>query len=514
VSDAAVSSREERLASRDDDDVRALGYAPKLHRVMGGYTSFSLGFAVVSITTGIFTAFSTGLVNLGGVSIWIWLPVIPSITLIALVFAHVSARIPLSGYAYQWSSRLGNVHLGWFTGWAAFLTFTAGTAAVATTFATVFAPEFWSHPTYRDVQMLTAAVVLVCFVLNLVGIKVATMVNNLAATAELVGTIGIGLVVLVGVFFFFHHQQGPSVLFNAHPADGSPVSFDGVVLAALLPILLLTGWEGCADLAEETRDPRRTAPKMMLRALLISAVAGFLLVMVFEVAIPHSVGTAVGGSESPIIYILNTQIGAGMGTAMKVVAFVAILSCCLANMAVATRLVFSLSRDRLLPGHAVLSKVNDRTGTPIASIVLITVLALVFTLFSAGIVARIFSIVIVAYYLIYLLTLVSVLMGDRAGRIPAAPGYFTLGRSLRPIAWVGIVYTGVAILALTVPKVNHISAEYTLGGMAIGLVWWLGYLRPRLAANEVGPGVASSSPTARVPATGRFSPTTADQETS
>jgi amino acid transporter len=487
MSDAAVASGEARLEDRDDNEVRALGYAPKLHRVMGGYTSFSLGFAVVSITTGIFTAFSTGLVNLGGVSIWLWLPVVPGVTLIALVFAHVSARIPLSGYAYQWSSRLGNVHLGWFTGWAAFLTFTAGTAAVATTFATVFAPEFWDNPTHRDIQLLTAAVILVCFVLNLVGIKIATKVNNVAATAELVGTIGIGLVVFAGVLFFFHHQQGPSVLFDAHPSDGSKVSFGGIVLAALLPILTLTGWEGCADLAEETRDPRRTAPKMMLRALLISAVAGFLLFMVFEMAIPHGVATAVGAPESPLIYILNTQIGTWMGTVMKAIAFVAILSCCLANMAVATRLVFSLSRDRLLPGHAVLSNVNDRTGTPIASIALITVLALIFTLFSAGIVARIFSIVIVCYYLIYLLTLVSVLMGDRAGRMPAAPGYFTLGRSLRPIAWVGIAYTGVAILALTVPKVNHISAEYSLGGMAIGLIWWLVYLRPRLAANEVGP---------------------------
>jgi amino acid transporter len=111
----------------------------------------------------------------------------------------------------------------------------------------------------------------------------------------------------------------------------------------------------------------------------------------------------------------------------------------------------------------------------------------VFTLFSAGIVARIFSIVIVCYYLIYLLTLVSVLMAVRNGKMPEAPGYFSLGRKLVPIAIFGIVYTGLAILALTVPTVNHISAEYTAGGMAVGLLWWLFYLRPRLAAGEVGP---------------------------
>ena len=57
---------------------------------------------MVSITTGIFTAFSTGLVNIGGVSIWLWLPVTLGVVAIAFVYAHLGARIPLSGYAYQW----------------------------------------------------------------------------------------------------------------------------------------------------------------------------------------------------------------------------------------------------------------------------------------------------------------------------------------------------------------------------------------------------------------------------
>jgi amino acid transporter len=497
MTDVVRSGEEQGVAaeSGDDFDVRQYGYAPKLHRVMGGYTSFALGFAVVSITTGIFTAFSTGLVSLGGASVWWWFPVTAGVSLIALVFAHAGARIPLSGYAYQWSSRLGGVHIGWFTGWAAFVTFVAGTAAVATTFATVFASDFWSNPTHHDIQILTAAVIIVCFVLNLVGIKIATWVNNVGATAELVGTAGVGLVVLVGSLFFFHHQAGTAILTSTRPSGGGHASFTGVVLSILLPILLLTGWEGCADLAEETKDPRRTTPRTMLRSLWVSALCGFLLTLAYEMAIPHGIAAAVNAPQTPLIYILDTQLGTGVGSLMKAVAFIAILSCVLANMAVATRLVYSLARDQVIPGHRALAVVNKRTGTPIGAVVLIGVFALVFTALSAGLVTRIFSVVIVTYYLVYMLTLISILIGERKRRIPEAAGTFSLGHRLRPIAIAAIVYTFLAILALTLPDVNHVSAEYSAGAMAIGAIWWLVYLRRRLSSNAVGPYRRSDSVT-------------------
>jgi amino acid transporter len=487
---------------RDAQELETFGYKPKLHRVMGSYTSFSLGFAVVSITTGIFTAFAVGLVNMGGSSVWWWFPVSGGVLLITLVFAHAGSRIPLSGYAYQWSSRLGNVHLGWFTGWAAFLTFISGTAAVATTLATVFAPEFWANPTHQDIQILTASTIIVCFVINLVGIKIATWLNNVGATAELVGTMGIGLIVLVGDLLFFHHKAGFGVLFKTVPSTGAHVNATAVILACLLPVLLLTGWEGCADLAEETKDPRTTTPKTMIKALWISALCGFLLTVIYEVAIPHSLAAAVNAPQTPLIYILDEQVGPWLGQVMKVVAFVAILSCVLANMAVATRLVYSLARDNVLPGHRALSAVNNRTGTPVGAVTLIAVTALIFTALSAGLVTRIFSITIVTYYFVYLLTLVAVLMGDRSGRIPKASGGFSLGRYLRPVTVSAIVFAVLTVLALTLPVVNHISAEYSLGGMALGLVWWLVYLRRRLVAREVGPFRLRGSDDTNVPGQG------------
>lgn len=482
------SHAEASVDDRDAQELERLGYTQRLHRAIGSYTSFSLGFSMVSITTGIFTAFTTSLVVIGGAGIWLWIPVTAGVVVIAFVYSHLGARIPISGYAYQWSSRVGNPHLGWFTGWAALLAFVAGTAGVGTTFATVFATDFWTKPTQHDIQILAGAAIIFCFILNLVGVKIATLFNNVAASAELIGTFGIGLITLAGVVFFFDHQQGPALLFKAHAANGQAFSVTNLGLAALLPIFTLIGWEGCADLAEETRDPRRTAPRMMMRSLLVSAAGGFLLFMIFQMAIPGSLEQTVGQSGSPLIYILDVQFGHFMGSLFKVIAFVAIISCLLANMAVATRLLYSLSRDRLLPGHQVLSTVNSRTRTPVAAIVVVAVFGLVINLLSAGIITRVISIVTICYYLTYMLTLISVLVGHRAGRIPPAPGYFTIHENrLGPLVWTGIVYTLVAILALTLPTVNHISAEYSAGGLLIGVLWWALYLRPRLNDRSIGP---------------------------
>src|ERR1700730_5671193 len=105
------------LAATDEADLAALGYKQKLHRTMGPFTSFALAFSMVSINTGVVTLFSDPFTRVGGIGILLWLLVIPLVACIVLVYSHLSARIPVTGYAYQWSSRLAGKSFGWFTGW-------------------------------------------------------------------------------------------------------------------------------------------------------------------------------------------------------------------------------------------------------------------------------------------------------------------------------------------------------------------------------------------------------------
>jgi amino acid transporter len=476
-------------ASGDDRELASLGYKPKLRRTMGAYTSFALAFSMVSINTGIVTLLADPFSRIGGVAILLWLLVIPMVFTIVAVYAHLAGRIPLTGYAYQWSSRLAGPHFGWFTGWVALISFLAGTAAVAAAIGSVFAPEIWADPSRGQVQMLAIGATIVVCLLNVFGVRIATFVNNVGASIELAGTVVLGLVLLAGVLFLFGDTQGPGVLTATERLGDSPITLTSIALAGLLPVYVLLGWEGAADLAEETKDPRRAAPRAMIRSVAVSGAAGFVIFALLGMTIPGAIGPFLDQPGNPVFRLIDAQVGSFAKELMVVVAFASIFACLIANMAVATRMVFALSRDNMLPGSGTLGSVNARTGTPIVAILGVAGLAVVLNVLNEGLVAKIFAIVGLGYYLTYLLTLVAVLMARRAGRIPesAGPGVFDLGRWLTPMALIGAIWAAVVIVVLTVPEVNNTTAYTTAGALALGALWWLLVLRRRLNTGTAGP---------------------------
>lgn len=480
----------------DSDDLSALGYQQKLRRGIGGFTSFALAFSMVSINTGIVTLFGDPFHRVGGVAILLWLAVIPLVFTLVLVYAHLAGRIPLTGYAYQWSSRLVGPHFGWFTGWIALMSFVAGTAATAAAVGTVFAPEIWDHPSRGQVQALSIGVTLVVCLLNVFGVRIAGLVNNVGASVELVGTVLLALVLAAGALFAFRHTQGPAVLTDTTPVGGGSITLTGVALAALLPVYVLLGWEGAADLAEETTDPRRTTPRAMIRAVAVSGAMGLVVFALLAIDLPTAPAAFLSGSGNPVLRLVGAQVGGAARAVMTVVAFASLFACLIANMAVATRMVFALGRDKMLPGSTPLASVGRRTGAPVAAILVITALAVVLNLLNAGLVEKIFAMVGLTYYCTYALTLIATAIAHRKGRIPPAPeGVFGLGRRLWPTLVIGLLWCATVIVVLTVPAENNQTALTVVVGAGLGFVWWLLVLRRRIDAGQAGPPAAAAPST-------------------
>jgi amino acid transporter len=487
----------DQSSSFDDADLQRQGYEQKLSRALGGYTSFALSFSMVTITTTIFTLFSDPFAKIGGVGIWLWLPVTLGVLPITLVYAHLAARLPVTGYAYQWSSRLVNRHYGAAVGWVALCSFFVGTASIALAMASVFAPEIWANPTRGQIQLVAGIAIATAVVINIVGVKLTGLINNVGATTELVGTLGLGAVVAVGLFFF-DRIEGPKVLLDTPPTSGGEIGLVVLGLAALLPIYTLLGWEGAADLAEETRDPRAAAPKAMIRAVLVSGLSGFVIYAIFAMAIPNGISDTVNQSKNPVFYIIETQLGLFWARGIEVVALVSIFAALLANVTVATRMAYALSRDNMLPGSRVLATVNPTTKTPMACILLVGAFALGINLLSAGLVAKVLSLTAVAYYTTYILTMVAALIGNRRGTIPRAPvGYFNLGRWLPVLAVAALGWALIVVAYGVLPEGNRVAAQYFGYAMLIGVLWWVVRLRRRIDTGEAGPPMVA--PTAESP---------------
>jgi amino acid transporter len=225
----------------------------------------------------------------------------------------------------------------------------------------------------------------------------------------------------------------------------------------------------------------------MIRANYVSVGASLFMIIGFLIAIPVGIGRLLGQSENPLVFIFQSHFGVVAADVLQVVVFLAIFSCVLANMVVATRLAFALSRDKMLPGSALLGRVNARTRTPIASIVLVAVVGIGINLLSAGVAANVVSICSVAYYFIYLLTVGGAIFAHGKGTIPAGrPRDFSLGRWFLPVALTAVLYAGGVIVVALAPHEGHTAAVYLAGAELFGLLWYLLYLRPRIANRTAG----------------------------
>jgi amino acid transporter len=403
-----------------------------------------------------------------------------------MVYSHLAARIPITGFAYQWNSRLINPHYGWFTGYTAVLAFMAGTAATAVALATVFASDVWKSPTHGDIVLFATAAMVAAALINIISIRAVSAVNNTGVFFEITGSVGAAALLFFGAIFFFHHDAGFSILVSTQRTSGGALWY-GFVLAALLPLYCFIGWEGAADLAEETNDPRAVTPFAMIRANYVSVAASLFMIVGFLIAIPHGIGNLLGQPKNPLIYIFQSHFGAFAAGILQVVVFLAIFSCVLANMVVATRLTFAMSRDKMLPGSTALGSVNATTRTPIGAIILVAVVGIGINLLSAGIAANVVSICSVAYYFIYALTVGGAIYAYGKRTMPdASPGHFSLGRWFLPIAGVAFAYAATVIVIALAPHEGHTAAIYLLGAEVAGTLWYLLYLRRRISNRTAG----------------------------
>ena len=125
--------------------VEEFGYKQAMKRGTGRFASFAVAFAFVSIATGIFTTYGSVLNTSGPAGIWTWPIVIIGQLAVAFIFGSLAARIPVTGYSYQWMSRLANPVLGWIIGWVSFSFLAVVVVAVDYTIASTVMPVLLSY---------------------------------------------------------------------------------------------------------------------------------------------------------------------------------------------------------------------------------------------------------------------------------------------------------------------------------------------------------------------------------
>src|SRR5580658_9519993 len=156
------------LAS-DEQVLERFGYRQELKRSLGYFSAFALSFSVISVTTGLFANYGSGLQIGGPAFIWTWLIVGVGQLLVALVFARLARQIPLSGYAYQWTRSLAGDRMAFWAGWIMIVQFITGMAGVAYALASYLVPFFGLSNSNRNVVIATVATLVVAALINHFG---------------------------------------------------------------------------------------------------------------------------------------------------------------------------------------------------------------------------------------------------------------------------------------------------------------------------------------------------------
>lgn len=466
------------------------GYKQEMSRTLKKFASFAIGFSFISITTGIFTTYGSVLTTSGPLGIWTWPIVAVGVAAVALVFGLLASRIPLAGYSYQWMSRLANPAFGWVLGWFMFAFLVVDVVAVDYAVAqTVFPALFGYTATVANTWLVTAIVVALQTVVIATSTLLTERVNNAAVTTEIVGIVGLTLLLFI-VGGIRGMLDGSNLFSKAALASdpsyfslGSTTHVGAWVMGFLLGAFTIVGFDAACNLAEETHDASRTVPRAMWTAVALSGVIG--MVFLIALTMTGSDFTALMKSGTPVADIVVAVLGNVVGKIFLVIVAYSIFACGMVIFVSTTRQVWAMSRDNRFPGFAKLRRVNAKTRTPLAAVVacgiIIEVVLAAFADTSDAL-FQLFSAATLMPCIVYLATVI--LYVATRHRLPAERG-FSLGKWEWPVIILSLVWL-LFELSIFRDASFHQPWLYVVVMTALGLVYlaWMLIRRRSLAMPE------------------------------
>jgi amino acid transporter len=462
------------VTQHDDDDLLPqFGYKQQFVRSLRQFESFAVAFSFISITTGIFTTYGFALTTGGPRAIWTWLIVAAGQSLVALVYGSLAARVPLSGYSYQWASRLANASVGWWLGWMSFAFLTIVTVSVDYGLVQVaFQPLIGEAYTPTSAALETIVVLALQAALIVWSTRITTRVNNTAVATEVIGVLGLTvlLIIVAAIRGLGHWSNLGST--GVVPSAGYYHWLGPFMLATLLGAYTIVGFEASSNLADETQQPHRTIPRAMIRAVLLSGTVG----MVFLIALSYATSSvkAASASSAPVAFIVNDVLGGVVQKIFLIFVCVSIFACGLVIMVTNSRLIWAMARDRRLPGHQLLGQVPRATGGPSWATVLAAVLGALITLVlrtHTSALETLFTASTIMPALLYASTVLLYLFVGRRRR--GAEGHFSLGPWEIPVIAGALVWLAYELIVLIGPAEFRDAQYYVLGALGLGLVFYI-----------------------------------------
>jgi amino acid transporter len=351
----------------DDADRRQATSQPALKRVMGPW--LLLLFIIGDILgTGIYALTGQVANHVGGA---VWLPfVIAFVVALITAFSYLElvTKYPQAAGAALYTHKAFGLHFLTFL--VAFAVMCAGLTS-ASTAARAFSANL-EHALGLDfaggvgITLLGLAFMGAIAAVNLRGVGESVKVNVVLTCVELSGLL---IIIAVGLWAIAAGKGDVSrVMEFKTAADGG--WFLPVVAATTLAFFATIGFEDSVNMAEECKDPSRMFPKVLLAGLLIT---GIIYVLVSVSAITLVPPAQLGEGETPLLKVVEAGAPNFPVGIFAFITMFAVANTALINMLMASRLLYGMGREGVLP--AALGRVHPARRTPYVAIALTALLA-------------------------------------------------------------------------------------------------------------------------------------------
>jgi amino acid transporter len=384
-------------ATPDPEVTAGGGDGPELNRAIS--RNLLLLFVIGDVVGGgIYTLVGDIGAEVGGV---VWLPMLLALSLAlftAASYAELVTKYPqAAGAALYVNKAFRRPFLTFMVAFAVMCSGIASAATLARGVSGKYLPQLWTDTPIVPIALLFLVLVAA---LNFRGISESVKVNVVLTLIELGGLV---LVIVVGVAAL---ADGQGDLANAFTFDGHSGSIVGAALAGTaLAFYALIGFEDSVNVAEETKEPGRDYPRALFGGILVAGVI-YLIIGVLAPAVLDRNTLLDTENGTPLISLATTG---PLGVPAKLFAVIGILALAngaLINMIMASRLVYGMSVQGIVP--RIFARVHAARRTPWAAILFTTALAM--ALASTGSVTDLASTTVVLLLTVFSFVNVAVLV--------------------------------------------------------------------------------------------------------
>lgn len=317
------------------------------------------------VGAGIFTFTGMGAALIAGPSLVISIIIAGiAVGLSALIFAEFASRIPSHGGPYGYIYAIFGEFPAWIVGWLLAIEFFTTIALVAKSWSGYFKglihlqlPDSLSGPVRYiptvSIDLIPMLVVAAVTIMVFLNARAVSRLNNILVVLKFSALI---IFVIVGLFYLEPANWSNFAPFGVGTLIGGEA---GILPGASMLFIAFIGYETISTAVDEAESPRRNIPYGVISSLFVAVVFYVIVTLVLTGTVPYYKLNV----TNSIAFAL-TYLGVGWAsTYISVIAVVTLLSVAITMSYALSRLLYSMSRDGLLPKR--FSKISNKYHTPI-----------------------------------------------------------------------------------------------------------------------------------------------------